>query len=365
MKSILTFCLVGAVAATVACAAKQLPREEPLAVSPVQFSATELREASNIIVVTDASGTMYQESTLPEAKALSASLVKALPDSGARARSSAYDVGVIGFGGDDRVKAPLAPFNRSGLLSTIDGLQPIGTKLGTGGTTPFRHVFDEIATDLDGRSGLTAVVIFSDGLADQPEYAATRAKALADGYTGGQLCFHAVQIGNEAAGEGFLRSVSGLTPCGSVVNAGGVGNSGAFSNFAKAVVVGTAPAVAAAPPSPGMCAGKIRLRGIEFGFDKANVDPTGAVVLDAAIDTLKNCPDIELSVDGHTDSIGAATYNKGLSERRAMAVEDYLSKNGVSKGRMTAKGHGLENPIASNDTRDGRARNRRVELTPR
>ena len=123
--------------------------------------------------------------------------------------------------------------------------------------------------------------------------------------------------------------------------------------------------MAAAPAPVGACSGTIRLRGIEFGFDKANINAGSAAVLDAAIDALKTCPDVVLNINGHTDGVGTAVYNQGLSERRAGAVREYLSNNGIPAGRLTAKGYGLSNPVASNDTREGRAKNRRVDLSPK
>jgi len=67
-------------------------------------------------------------------------------------------------------------------------------------------------------------------------------------------------------------------------------------------------------------------------------------------------------VAGHTDSVGTDSYNQGLSERRANAVKDYLTAQGIKASRLTARGYGESRPVASNDTDEGRAENRRVEL---
>ena len=69
-----------------------------------------------------------------------------------------------------------------------------------------------------------------------------------------------------------------------------------------------------------------------------------------------------VEVAGHTDSTGAEEYNQGLSERRANSVKDYLVSKGVQAQRLQAKGYGESMPVASNDTKEGRAENRRVEL---
>src|SRR5206468_3138880 len=68
-------------------------------------------------------------------------------------------------------------------------------------------------------------------------------------------------------------------------------------------------------------------------------------------------------VEGHTDSIGSDAYNQRLSERRANAVADYMEAQGISSSRITTKGWGKSKPVADNRTKEGRARNRRVEIT--
>ena len=116
VKYIFGLSLVALVA--VACSTK-LPREEPLAVSPVQFFGPELREVSNLFIVTDASGTMWTEKTFPTAKALSTSFVRALPDANARSASSDYNVGYIAFGGDDRVAGAVAAVRSTGAARRV------------------------------------------------------------------------------------------------------------------------------------------------------------------------------------------------------------------------------------------------------
>ena len=122
------------------------------------------------------------------------------------------------------------------------------------------------------------------------------------------------------------------------------------------------PPRAAPAPAPAPVEEKIVLRGVNFDFDKANIRPDAAVILDEAASILNEHPGSSVSVGGHTDSIGTDAYNQGLSERRAKSVKDYLVGKGVDASRLTATGYGEANPIASNDTKDGRALNRRVEL---
>ncbi|RYZ51200.1 MAG: OmpA family protein, partial [Chitinophagaceae bacterium] len=84
--------------------------------------------------------------------------------------------------------------------------------------------------------------------------------------------------------------------------------------------------------------------------------------LDKLVTILNRYPDTDITVIGHTDSKGTDAYNQGLSERRANAVVSYLRNHNIATGRLKAKGMGESDPIATNDTDDGRANNRRVEF---
>lgn len=106
----------------------------------------------------------------------------------------------------------------------------------------------------------------------------------------------------------------------------------------------------------------IDLRGVNFEFDKDRLLPESVVILDKAVEVLKAYPDIRVEVGGHTDSIGTDAYNMGLSDRRAKVVYDYLSANGIAADRLGPKGYGESTPIDTNDTSEGRAKNRRTEL---
>jgi outer membrane protein OmpA-like peptidoglycan-associated protein len=119
------------------------------------------------------------------------------------------------------------------------------------------------------------------------------------------------------------------------------------------------PATAAAAPATGK---KIVLRGVNFDFDKSNIRADARPILDEATNTLKAEGGIAIISEGHTDSRGTDEYNQQLSLRRAAAVRDYLVKGGIAADRIRVEGYGESKPVASNDTDDGRAQNRRVEL---
>ncbi len=109
---------------------------------------------------------------------------------------------------------------------------------------------------------------------------------------------------------------------------------------------------------------RIRIkRKIHFETDSDQIDPRSFGLLDEVADTLIRNPDIKLvEIQGHTDNRGKKDYNVDLSERRARSVRTYLADSGIERSRLQSKGFGPEKPIAPNVTRNGRARNRRVEF---
>ena len=79
---------------------------------------------------------------------------------------------------------------------------------------------------------------------------------------------------------------------------------------------------------------------------------------------LGNNPVLRVEIEGHTDNVGSESYNQKLSENRARVVMEYLVKKGTQSERLSSAGYGFSRPIAPNNTQEGRAKNRRVELTP-
>jgi len=109
---------------------------------------------------------------------------------------------------------------------------------------------------------------------------------------------------------------------------------------------------------------KLVLRGVHFDFNKSIIRPGDAAVLDEAATTLKANPNVTINVNGYCDAIGSDEYNLKLSDRRSDAVVDYLVKAGIPSSQLVPHGYGKTNFVATNDTPEGRAQNRRVELVP-
>jgi len=140
------------------------------------------------------------------------------------------------------------------------------------------------------------------------------------------------------------------------ITAQGMGGS---QTAATTVVVNPPPSP---PPAPKVI-DKMTLH-VLFDFDKSTLKPSSVDELQKAVAFVKKYPGANIRLDGYTDSIGTDAYNTKLSERRAAAVRDYLIKEaGVDSSKITAVGHGKADPVADNKTAEGRAENRRVEVS--
>jgi outer membrane protein OmpA-like peptidoglycan-associated protein len=117
------------------------------------------------------------------------------------------------------------------------------------------------------------------------------------------------------------------------------------------------------PPPPFMPAKTLVLKGVNFHSDKATLTAESLAILDGVVTGMKDWPAIRVEVGGHCDSTNTDAHNQKLSEARAKAVFDYLVAKGIAANRLTVKGYGESKPIADNKTKEGRAENRRVELT--
>ena len=188
-----------------------------------------------------------------------------------------------------------------------------------------------------------------------------------------------------AVAGGVLGAAVGAGTAGGLVNAyeGGSGGSnaetgaaaggGALAGAAVGTVLGhllcdpkeqaPPPPPPPAPPPPPPTPRKIEtISGPNFDFDKVHLRPEGEAKVDHAVRVMQENPSMRVVVEGYTDSIGSDAYNMQLSERRAETVRDYMVKKGISPSRITTRGFGKSNPIASNKTAAGRAENRRVEI---
>ena len=106
----------------------------------------------------------------------------------------------------------------------------------------------------------------------------------------------------------------------------------------------------------------ITLKNVFFETGKWDIKSDSYPELERLVALLKEVPLLKIEISGHTDNVGSDSFNELLSQKRADAVVNFLSKKGVSKERLIAKGYGKSKPVVTNDTEEGRAQNRRTEF---
>ncbi len=146
-----------------------------------------------------------------------------------------------------------------------------------------------------------------------------------------------------------------------------------WQDNAGLAILGSAPVVEAAPAPEPEPEKRVVVRDnkiviqekVQFEFDSAKIKTVSHSLLDEVASVIKQSPQIKkIEIEGHASAEGSDSHNLTLSDRRAKAVMKYLTgTGGVSKGMLSAKGYGEARPIASNDTDDGKEKNRRVEFT--
>lgn len=280
-------------------------------------------------------------------------------------------------------------YSRSGFH---DGLAKVKY---TGGLSPLAAALEAAGNDLNGKSGKSALIVISDGLhMDSAPAAAKNLKTL----LGDNLCIYTVAVGNKnnGAGHDLLQSVAAAGQCGSATTAAALSDNAKLTAFIDEVFLAPKPApkpvapvvvapVVVAPldsdgdgvtddkdkcpdtPKGEMvdedgCTLKLTLQ-INFDFDSAKIKPGFKADLDKAAAYIKKYNVPYNLVAGHTDSQGPEQYNQSLSMRRAKAVRQYLIDNyGIAADALGIEGHGELKPVADNATKDGRYKNRRVEI---
>lgn len=263
---------------------------------------------------------------------------------------------------------------------------PFGSGIDTltcaSGGTPLDSGIEATAKDLSSTTGNIAVLILSDGGVDTDPTPAV--KALKQQY-GNRLCVYTVWVGNkeDEQGQNVLNPLTDIGGCGFGTTAERISSPEGMSAFVTSIFLKDGAPVPATGcvtedgDSDGVnnCNDKCpnTLKGahvnafgcwvvdIKFDNDKSNIKPQYYHELDNAITVINKNPGLNIEVQGHTSSTGTAAYNQKLSERRASAVKNYLSSK-TNAGVLTTRGFGLTQPIDTNETEEGRANNRRVQL---
>jgi len=243
----------------------------------------------------------------------------------------------------------MAPYSRSAMDQAI---APIKTDYDAyGRMTPMGVGLESLDKVLSGLSGRTAVVLFSDGDSNVGIDPVVVAKQLQAKY-GDKVCFSVVSFADNKHGEQVLKEIANLSKCSCFVLGEEIlRNQAAREAFLNCVLFDTMGGDEV-----------IIFRSIYFDFDKYNIKREFIPVLDEGVSIIKSKPNLNVTLEGHTDSVGTVPYNQKLSERRANSVKAYFVKKGVESSRITAVGFGKLRPRFDNSTAEGRKMNRRVEI---
>ncbi len=249
------------------------------------------------------------------------------------------------------------------------------------GGSPIQNGIEETSKDLSGTSGNIAVLILSDGH-ELDSDGVNEMKAMKQQY-GDRLCVYSVWVGNEEEKSGItlLNQLSNIAGCGYGVTADRISSPENMANFVKSIFLkaGTPVADCSALDTdkdgvndcndkcpntlPGVPVSVLGcwIVDVKFDNDSAVIKPEYFGNLDNTAKAISEHPDLQIEVQGHTSKTGGFQYNMKLSERRAIAVKDYLVEK-THSSNLTTRGYGWTQPIDTNDTEAGRANNRRVQL---
>ncbi len=395
-----------------ACTAKGPVSPLP-AFQPQTFSSDAYAPSvDNFVVILDASSSMAEFDNGQEkftiAKAFANRMNQAVPEMGQNA-------GLVSFGHDPSItRKPtldaggIKPYTTAGLAADLDRIAT------PGGSSPLYLALSAAAKDLDGVLTKTALIVVSDGKNISPK--AIDEAAMLKGKMGSSLCIYTVHVGSDAGGMALLDKIATAGSCGFSANAEELITASAMNNFVEKVFLtkrqiakpapvpmdsdgdGVIDALDKCPDTPrgvsvdasgcpfdtdkdgvydykDQCPGTPLganvndlgcwiLAELLFDYNKADIKPASFDELDNVAMILKKNPGLRIDLQGHTDNIGSQNFNMKLSLRRSAAVKTYLVSKGVPADRLKTEGFGFSRPVATNKTKEGRAKNRRVELLP-
>ncbi|MGM0452927.1 MAG: OmpA family protein [Thermodesulfobacteriota bacterium] len=244
----------------------------------------------------------------------------------------------------------------------------------TGGSTPMVQAWRAMEKHLAGISGKTAVIVVSDfNVLEKNVFPA--AKSLKRRF-GHRICFYPVAVGQRYSRE-MVNELAWIGECGFPAHVEQLQSRDEMARFVRRVFLARYPDTDGdgiidkndkCPDTP--AGARVDQRGcwgiqnIEYAFDQWEIKSEFYPTLDRIAAVFKANPELKVEIQGHTDNVGTQKYNKTLSLKRARAVKNYLTDQGIAHDRLYPTGYGFSRPIATNQTRQGRAMNRRVELQP-
>jgi OOP family OmpA-OmpF porin len=330
--------------------------------TPAPFEPAAINTSSYVskvdafVVVMDASSSMNfnyaDRRNFYTAKDVVSHLNQTIPELGYRSALVGFGTGSCLNGEKAIVVYGPATYRRADFANGISKLECAG------GRTPMSQGIDAGGETLNTGSGRVALILVSDFWEIDNDATIEAANRLRDTY-GDRLCIHTIKVGEPDEAVSLRAALSGINSCGSDVSAESLASPTAMAGFVTDALLKPAPA------APVVMYEKNTLSASAlFDFNKAILKESGKAALHELDETIKarGAKVVDISIVGHTDSIGSEDYNMALSLRRAEAVKDYIVSEGIDPSIITVSGEGESNPVASNATPEGRAQNRRVDI---
>jgi OOP family OmpA-OmpF porin len=380
---VLAVTLVGSVAG---CANQKAPPLESFQPVPVNPSA-QFKKFDTFVVVLDTASSMersYRERLdADRTREIVSRMNRMIPDMGYRSALVAFRSGSCQSCEDAVLLYGPAPYNRDKFEAGLAAYREAGEinrfNPTDGGMPATRAI-------LQGNPGRVALILVTDSENILHGRAFKTVQKLT-AFFGGRLCIYPIQVDRDVAGRRVVDELVNVGGCGFSVNADEITTPNAMAAYVNQIFLASAAApIAAAPVSvvadsdgdgvpdsrdtcPNTPRGaKVNAVGCwepnSVFFDSGHAVIKDTRALDEAVAILKANPKLTGEIQGHTDSTAAADYNQKLSEARAGAVRNYFIRQGIAPERIRTIGFGETRPAASNDTLEGRALNRRVELHP-
>ena len=360
---------------------------QPQDLNGLLASGQYVQKADNFFVINDSSSSMtddylgvgYPAQPDPTKFSIEKEILNrinhTIPDLKLTSSIRSFGFGNCLSGGFTQLNQAPTSYSKSTFGSGIDALTCAS------GGSPIASGIDGTSNDLSTTSGNIAVLILSDGHHLDSD-GVKELQAMKQKY-GDRLCVYSVWVGNEEETNGItvLNQLANISGCGFGTTADNISGPGHMADFVKSIFLKAGNPVAdcttldsdsdgvndCIDKCPNTIPGaKVSVLGcwivdIKFDNDKATIKPEYFQNLDNVANRIKEYPDLLIEVQGHTSKTGSFQHNMDLSERRALAVKNYLI-NGSHSANITSRGYGWTRPIDSNDTESGRANNRRVQL---
>jgi OmpA-OmpF porin, OOP family len=319
--------------------------------------AAYTKKVESFVVLLDTSGSMISEDQgrprIYNAQDIVASFNSIVPPLD-------YDAGLVTYG-----KGSTGTCMGYGVATTIYGLEPytqadfaqaLGSIQCAASTTPIAAAIESATGLLVEETGPVAVIIvsdfnWSDTAAVQEAIAQLKAQHV------NNICLHTVKVGEDTTHDALIASLTDPAGCDTAVEGADLATGAAMSAYVVDTLL--------TPLDQPLQYEKYTVSAEAlFDFDKYVLKPQGIAALQnlGAQIRSQGLRVKDIDIIGHTDSIGSDAYNMRLSERRAMAVRNFLVSEGVNSSIIGVSGMGERQPVASNDTAEGRAMNRRVEV---